>query len=295
MKKLILATGAHRSGSTWTGRIISSAPGVRYIHEPFNQRRENSPLIYWFEYLSENTDKKHQEKVKSYIESYYSISLKTTINRALRISSHKHFYHFMVDLKKRIADRTLIEDPIAIMSAEWLYNSMNCDVVISIRHPAAFIASLKVKKWEFDFNNYLNQDALMKRYLVYYYDEIREYSNNKKNIIEQGILLWNTIYATIHQYKEKYQNEWYFVRHEDLSNDPLIEFKNMFDYLNLEFHESVKDEIINSSTAKNESDLKRNSKENIFNWKNRLSEHEITLIKEKTKPTWTKFYTEKDW
>jgi len=201
----------------------------------------------------------------------------------------------MVDLKKRITDRTLIKDPIAIMSAEWLYNSMNCDVVISIRHPAAFIASLKVKKWEFDFNNYLNQDALMKRYLVYYYDEIREYSNNKKNIIEQGILLWNTIYATIHQYKEKYQNEWYFVRHEDLSNDPLIEFKNMFDYLNLEFHESVKDEIINSSTAKNESDLKRNSKENIFNWKNRLSEHEITLIKEKTKPTWTKFYTEKDW
>ena len=34
--KPILVTGSHRSGSTWTGRIISAAPHVGYIHEPFN-------------------------------------------------------------------------------------------------------------------------------------------------------------------------------------------------------------------------------------------------------------------
>src|SRR5882672_1880226 len=32
----ILVTGAHRSGSTWVGRMIARSPTIRYIHEPFN-------------------------------------------------------------------------------------------------------------------------------------------------------------------------------------------------------------------------------------------------------------------
>src|SRR5215831_9468235 len=34
----ILVTGAHRSGTTWVGRMLALAPGVGYIHEPFNPR-----------------------------------------------------------------------------------------------------------------------------------------------------------------------------------------------------------------------------------------------------------------
>src|SRR5690242_1511734 len=32
----ILVTGAHRSGSTWVGKMLALAPGIGYIHEPFN-------------------------------------------------------------------------------------------------------------------------------------------------------------------------------------------------------------------------------------------------------------------
>jgi hypothetical protein len=34
----ILVTGAHRSGTTWVGKMLALAPGVAYIHEPFNPR-----------------------------------------------------------------------------------------------------------------------------------------------------------------------------------------------------------------------------------------------------------------
>ena len=74
------------------------------------------------------------------------------------------------------------------MSAEWVYKHYNCDVVITIRHPAAFIANLKVKDWQFDFNNYLNQEDLMNGYLLDYKDQIIEYSRTKQDIIKQGIL-----------------------------------------------------------------------------------------------------------
>ncbi|HUH21151.1 MAG TPA: hypothetical protein VLZ09_04715, partial [Gaiellaceae bacterium] len=37
-KRPILVTGAHRSGTTWVGKMLALAPGVGYVHEPFNPR-----------------------------------------------------------------------------------------------------------------------------------------------------------------------------------------------------------------------------------------------------------------
>ncbi len=36
--KPILVTGAHRSGTTWVGKMLALAPGVAYVHEPFSPR-----------------------------------------------------------------------------------------------------------------------------------------------------------------------------------------------------------------------------------------------------------------
>ena len=34
----ILVTGAHRSGTTWVGKMLALAPGIGYVHEPFSPR-----------------------------------------------------------------------------------------------------------------------------------------------------------------------------------------------------------------------------------------------------------------
>ena len=57
---------------------------------------------------------------------------------------------------------------------------------------------------------------------------------NKYNIIEQGILLWNIFHSYISNLKEKHPN-WYFVTHEQLSTNPIEEFEKIFEYLNLRF------------------------------------------------------------
>jgi len=36
--KPILVTGAHRSGTTWVGKMLALPPGVAYVHEPFSPR-----------------------------------------------------------------------------------------------------------------------------------------------------------------------------------------------------------------------------------------------------------------
>jgi hypothetical protein len=217
------------------------------------------------------------------------------MKRLFEIRSLRGLYNYMADLKGRITDRTIIKDPIAIMSTEWMYRNYNIDIVVLIRHPAAFVASLKVKDWQYDFNNYLNQPVLMNTYLKSYEELIKDYSNNKKDIIDQGILLWNTIYNTIAYYQSKYGNDWYFVKHEDLSMSPIVEFKKMFSKISLTLDSDVENYINETTKGTDQSGFKRNSAKNVKTWKERLSDDEIQRIKTGTEKVWEKFYTENDW
>ena len=58
--------------------------------------------------------------------------------------------------------RPLLKDPIAVFSAAWLARTFGMRVVLSVRHPAAFAASLKRLDWTFDFNQLLAQPLLMR-------------------------------------------------------------------------------------------------------------------------------------
>jgi adenine C2-methylase RlmN of 23S rRNA A2503 and tRNA A37 len=69
----------------------------------------------------------------------------------------------------------------------------------------------------------------------------------------------------------------------------------------LDFTQKVKKRILETSGAHNpvepqpEKEFSRNSKENIKNWKNRLTQEEISLIKRKTSDLADLFYTQDDW
>lgn len=296
MPKPILVTGAHRSGSTWIGNIISSAKNVYYIQEPFNVsiERTNSPCKYWFEYV-DGKGKDDQLKFEKYLKSFYSNLNQDYFQKTLKAQSINEFINILKDIRQKSFQRPLIKDPIAVMSAEWIYKTLNCDVVISIRHPAAFIASLKIKNWEFDFKNFQEQNGLMQTYLKDFKYETEEFSKNRKDIIAQGILLWNIIYSTIHEYHNKYKNDWIFIRHEDLSKAPILEFEKIFNSLQLPMCENNKEWIIETTSHSNKNAFKRNSKENIKTWQDRLTTDEIVLIKKETESIWKLFYTEDDW
>ena len=190
MEKTILITGSHRSGSTWLGKVICTAKETTYIHEPFNiSRYKNSPFKYWFEYVGNETSDKQQKKVKEYLMFYYSFFHSKTIGDVLRAKSFSQLRKTLSRAKSKFKKRTVLKDPIAVMSTEWIYKNLDCDVVVIIRHPAAFVASLKVKNWEFDFNHFLSQTELMDTHLKDYSEAIKTYSFDKKDIIKQGILL----------------------------------------------------------------------------------------------------------
>lgn len=197
-------------------------------------------------------------------------------------------------------DTPIVKDPIAVFSADWLSKTYDMNVLVMIRHPAAFCSSLKIKNWKFNFNNFLHQPLLMERYLNAFEKEICEYAKNEKDIIDQAILLWNCIHHTINIYQQG-QPEWLFVRHEDLSNNPVDQFQSIHETFDLEFTSKAKSIILKSSGTHNpieqqySNEFVRNSKANIYNWKNRLSQNEIERIRKKTYEISSIFYNAHEW
>lgn len=299
-KKHILVTGSHRSGSTWVERIINNAHGVFYVQEPFNitHKEKNStfPFKYWYEYISDDFPRKTQETVHAYLRSYIDFSIRARITELKYIYSRKTLYKIVGrQFIRRNNKRILFKDPIAFMSAPWLAKQLPAQVVVLIRHPAAFVASLKKKSWTFDFSNFTNQKRIMEDVLFPFKDQIEEYALSNPDIISQGILLWNIIHSIILDYKTKYEEEWYFVRHEDLSLNPINEFKNLFKYLNLEMDDKTIEAIRVSTTSKRSSLLHRDSKKNIHSWKKRLTPEEIERIKTGTQALFPSFYSKSYW
>ena len=295
MPKNILLTGIHRSGSTWAGTVLSQAKNTLYVNEPFNiDLHTRSPLNNWFQYLS-GSPTEQQNKAARYLNTFSSIVNTRTISKFFKIRSVEDAKYLWSHIIGNKTNRYIYKDPLAIMSAEWIYKRLQWEIVIMIRHPAAFVASLKEKKWRFDFNDFLSQETLLKTHLHDYAGTIRKYAREEQDLVSQGILLWNIVYTTVHYFKKKYRTNWYFARHEDLSDKPLDEYNRIFEFLDLEFDQHVQKFITDSTNPDSEDRLKRDAKRNITLWKERLPSDEIARIKAETQPVWEHFYSEEDW
>jgi hypothetical protein len=293
-KKPILVTGSHRSGTTWVGQMLSLDKHIRYIHEPFNiDEKRISPLEYWYEYISKNSPEDKQQAVYTFMNEIISFNTAGIAKDFKVIDGPRDVYRFFRDIYLRAVKRPLIKDPLALMSTEWLAQKFNCDVVALVRHPAAFVASLKVKNWEHSFYHFYEQKDLLKK-LAPFAKDIEKYAKTPPDIIEQGILLWNIDYYILEQY-EKNHPDWIIIKHEDLSLDPVNGYKEMFEKLNLHFGTAIENKIRESSSASKAEHLKRDSKKNIHTWKKRLSPEEIERVKKGTESVWGKYYSEEDW
>ena len=297
MKRNILVTGAHRSGTTWMGKIISSAKKVRYVQEPFNVAIKNykSPFLTNYEYLSDERTEADLQQAHAYINSFIATNTLAPLKKIFTANTMQGAWYSLGDFFNRRTHRTLFKDPLALLSAEWMSKEFNCDVLVLVRHPAAFVASLKVKNWEVNFNSIKRQPLLIKNHLQAYEEEIHDFAVSKKDIIAQGILIWNMLYHVVSTFQTNYAKEWLFIRHEDVSRDPIGAFKEIFEFLSLDFSQEVQDLIIVTTTSSNATKKLRNSEENIHTWKSRLSDEEIKQIKEGTQAVWPKFYSEDDW
>jgi len=311
-RKPILVTGSHRSGTTWVGRILSVSPDVGYIHKPFNplHRRFNPGICkakfkYQYTYVTEENEAKFYDDILATIKFRYNLlhQIKVVIKKRQGFRTLARQYIGFLTNRYIKHVRPLFKDPLALFSTEWLSKRFNMDVVILIRHPAAFVSSVKRMNWPaHDFSQFLKQPLLVRDHLYPFEKEIKDLVKNEHDVIDEGILLWKMFYYVVDKFKGN-NNDYIFVKHEDLSLNQIEEFRNLCRRLNIEFTEKIEKAIFEHSNSANPSEapngvlhqLKRDSVSNIKNWEKRLSKSEIERIREGVQSISNLFYKDEDW
>lgn len=302
----ILVTGPHRSGTTWVGRMLAVNGDVAYVSEPLNVWHRpgvfGAPVAHWYTYICEENEAKYLQPFRETLKLDYHLW-----NEIKSLRSLRDFGRMLRDLGiftlGRIGNRrVLLKDPFAVFSAPWFAERLGCEVVIVLRHPAAFVSSLKRLDWPFDFKDILAQPLLMRDWLGPFRAEMEAAVDQPRDVIGQGSLLWRMICYATHQISQRYPKI-RVIRHEEFSLQPIKEFERLYSQLELPFTSNVRKGILRATSSKNPQEVSLesiystnlDSAANLENWRQRLSKDEIARIQSLTQDVAGLYYRDQDW
>ncbi len=299
-------TGAHYTATTLIGRVVSKSSALSYIHEPFSYR---TWAPYWFLYIDEDNEHEYYDKIFHIITQRPQLNHLFTRNQLARSPKvyARKIILFLQLMQARFNNRgTVIKDPTGVLLSDWLSRRFDIPVVALIRHPGAFVESVVRKQSHHPFEHFLNQPHLMNKYLSPYTKTLHEFAEERKNLVEQGALLWILLNRVLCSY-EKNNNKIKIFRHEDIALHPEEEFKKIMDHLGLPFEKKTGDIIMEYCSSENTSEggtvrgglsrnyVKRNPVASISKWKQRLSESQVELIKTYTCEIADRYYAPDEW
>jgi hypothetical protein len=301
--KPILVTGAHRSGTTWVGKMLALAPGVAYIHEPFNPRTAAglSPARFdrYFTVVTSENEARYRPGLEQTIRFRYGLGAQLRSLRGGRDLARIPRDLVRVERARLSGARPLVKDPIALLSAEWLAETFGMDVVVLIRHPAAFAASLKRLGWKHSFATFI-QEGRVPEVVRPYEAEIRQQAERPGEILAQAALLWRLLYNAVDGYREAHP-DWAFVRHEDASAEPVATFERLYAQLGLDLTPAAQEAIARASAPDNPAELatpyavELDSAASLGRWRDDLTAEEVATLRERTRDVWPRFYSDEDW
>lgn len=308
LHKPLLVTGAHRTGTGWVSRVLAKSPTpLCYIWEPFSPRHRPGTLPIgferYFQYVCADNLGDFPQLASALTDTIALRYRPLAELRSLRSPRDagrmvRDWWIFSSERRRRAA--ALLKDPIALFSSEWLADTFDLDVVVLIRHPAAFVASLKTRDWRHSFQSLLDQPLLMRDFLHPYEEEMRYHAVKGRDIVDESAVLWKVLYSAVERFQEE-RADWIFVRLEDLSRNTVPAFRELYDGLELEWDDKVESFLHSTSSARNlvvDSDpgsVKRNSAAHSWSWKKQLTPEEIERVRAITDPLWRRFYSDADW
>lgn len=267
------------------------------MSEPFHP---NSPLLeglitQWFHYVTAEEARVFQEAMRHVLEYDYE---PPRSKRGLRwLPSRLKLYR--ITKKYLGVPRPVLKDPIAAFSSEWLAKTFHMDVVCIVRHPAAFVLSLKKVGWGYDYRSFLRQKELIERWL---YDYVELLSRPPDDVVEAGSVLWLCIYAALKNYVCR-NPDWQLWRLEDISLDPEAAYRTIYASLGLPYKKRIVDRVKRDSGSSNPIDApandphltRRYSLALREQWRTGLTPDEALRIRNIVEPVACQFYEDKDW
>lgn len=280
--------------------MLGLSPELVYIHEPFNVNypHELVPRSFnrWYEYIPPTCEGERHDDLRRVVNLYYPLWYHLSRSQSLGEVVHCLRSSARYVMSRLLGRSVLLKDPLALLSAEWVAERFDLEVLVLIRHPAGFAGSLKKKEWTFPFEDLLAQDRLMEEHLSPFAEEIEAFANTEQDVVDQAALLWTVLYTVVSAYQDQHP-EWTFLRHEDVARQPIETFRALYEQFGLDFTGSVRAEIEAHSKSSGEGgdELRRKSRSVIRNWEQRLSTSEINRVRKQTRSVACEFYSDDDW
>jgi len=302
----ILVTGSHRSGTGWVGRMIAATPSpqIAYLWEPFSLLHRpgicDAAFPYWFPYVCEENASVFRPSIADTLAFRYKTGaelrvVRTPQDAARLVRDRARFRRY-----RRQSAVPLMKDPIAVFSAEWLCDTFDMHVLMLIRHPAAFVYSIRQRGWTHPFDHFLAQPLLMRDFLLPFEREIQTFAAREHSPFEQGILLWKLIHSAILRFRTN-RPDFMFLRLEDIARDPVAAFRALYARLDLTFTNEVMatiaahSDVSNPATTASLDDVRRDSRASVVAWKAGITAEEAEHIRTDVEQLSKEFYSDEDW
>lgn len=281
----ILVTGSHHGGTTWLGRSICTAGNAGFLWEPFS--RDNVPPWFsqkpdrWFVYPPEEPERWRRE-VGDLLAGQYHLAQKLRYVRNFKLSAKLTRDALSIGAYRRFGNPFLFKDPIAVFASAWLADTFAFRVVVSVRHPAAFVASILRTGNAHPWGDFAEQPRLMAGPLRGYADLVTAYTLQPPSLEDGAILLWKMIYHFVSDAAAE-RGDWLIVRHEDLCREPRESFAEVFQFLGMSPKRSLIERLASSVKREDE------------RWRVSLSREQVEKIRRSTAPIWERFYAGSEW
>jgi hypothetical protein len=204
-------------------------------------------------------------------------------------------YNLDYQINRLMKKRRVFKDPDLVFFANELQIRNLFDVVILVRHPCGFHASVKRLGWRLSLENFTSQEALVRKHLGIYPEHLVP---RKRSFAEDSAICWLFVYTVVKDFVER-NPKLILVRHEDLATHPHRSFQALLSRLGIPFDRSISDFIERHTRGERiqardnrPHDLVRDSRALTTSWTSSLSGEEIDSIRRIVSPIFDFYYSE---
>jgi Sulfotransferase family len=301
----LLVTGMPRTATSWVGKMLEASGRYVYVNEPLSPHHPpgRSPgvlraeVVGAYQYVSEDNEAAWLPAFHDTVRLRYRPLAELRRNRSPYDLARMVKYLAGFTAGRLRGRRALLDDPYAVFAAPWLARRLGCQVVVTVRDPAAVVWSYRRLGWTPNLVELLAQPALVRDWLAPFRAEAEAAARRPDDLVGQVSLLWRMIYATVAAYRDQVAGL-QVVRHEDLSRDPPAQFAVLYDRLGLPFDRRARRAVEASSSGRDRHATHRwslslggvsktgarplDSRAYMDAWRERLAPQEVARVRELT-------------
>lgn len=277
--------GNGRSGTSWIGETIGSAPGVVYYREPCHpQVRYRRDDTVWSRYVAPGGR---------------DADFEACLDRAFRggYVGDPDLDPALRELRRSGDYRVVVKEVAAFLSAEWLCNRYDPLVVFAVRHPCPSVMSVHklglVEPEKRRFAELLANPELRDGVLADFIPHLE----GLEDPLEVSAGIWalkNHVALDV----ARRRGDWIQVAYEDACLEPLETFRDLFTRLGLEWTADMEQRVIQSTSTAQDGPhaTSKVSSRQVDAWRGKMTAGEKAMVRRAVEPFDFPFYNrDEDW